>query len=167
MSAEKCHHQWRDRDYVCTLCGATKRGAPPLWVFELKINPGPWAVLLALWTFADGVPDSRPVWPGNAALRERARGIAASTLRDHLRDLKLLGWIRLRDGHRREFELAWLDPYPMETRTKTDENPAGRRKPGATETRRVTDGNPAPKRRKPGPIPIKDRSEERRGGKEC
>ena len=156
MSAEKCHHQWRERDYVCTLCGATKRGAPPLWVFELKINPGPWAVLLALWTFADGTPNSRPVWPGNAALRERSRGIAASTLRDHLRDLKLLGWIRLRDGHRREFELAWLDPYPTETRTKTDENPAGRRKPGATETRRVTDGNPAPKRRKPGPIPIKD-----------
>jgi hypothetical protein len=153
-----CRHEWRDRDYVCTLCGAVKRGAPPQWVWEnSSVKPGQWAVLLALWTFADGTPDSRPVWPGNTALRARARGIAASTLRDHLRELKKLGWIRLRDTHRREFELAWLDPFALSERTLPDESPAPRRKPGPTENRRTPDGKPSDPRRKSGADPTETR----------
>jgi hypothetical protein len=80
-------------------------------------------VWMALWTFADwNTSAPPPIFPSNKAIRERAGGIGESTLQGHLSKLKAIGWIResLVNG-RRQFELAWVTPFCVDTREEPPE----------------------------------------------
>ena len=92
--------------------------APPLWLLRLKMNPGPWRVLIALWTFADYDADSHQViFP----TREYVAGMINVTpraLRKNLAVLKSQGWVRPDSTGKYGklgLELAWEEPFVVES----------------------------------------------------
>jgi hypothetical protein len=157
VSGRICEHVWDDA-YVCTLCGGIKYASAPMWAACLKLKSGPRTVLLALWSFANWHTDTPPpICPENSTIRERCGGIKESTLREHLATLKALGWIRMHEGRKRSIDLAWVKPYPPESRGDTDGNPAPDGIPAPPEYQRPPDGISAGDHRNTSAIPPESR----------
>ena len=101
--------------------------APPEWALGLQLDPGPWRVLVGLWTFAAyNVEASQVVGPSRGLLAKRIGLKTTGGLHKQLSKLKELGWIREESGGRwgdLGLRLAWATPF--ESPGGDSESPGG------------------------------------------
>jgi hypothetical protein len=89
----------------------SQAASPPEWVWEARLDPGPWRVLMALWSFSDfNSTGDQIVGPSRAVLGSRCGLKDPSGVRKHLAKLMACGLVEKADGTRfgaRGLRLVW------------------------------------------------------------
>jgi hypothetical protein len=90
----------------------SQAASPPEWVWEARLDPGLWRVLMALWSFSDfNSTGDQIVGPSRIVLGSRCGLKDPSGVRKHLAKLMACGLVEKADGTRfgaRGLRLVWL-----------------------------------------------------------